>query len=116
MRKTLLTFTAMILSASLAMAQMGGSTEMDHGAMAMDKTSVESAIQVDATVHSINADSVNVSHAPIPEIGWPEMTMDMPLAEDAQVMPDIAVGDKVIMTLVMGEDGMPRVTALTVKQ
>ncbi|MFU8779094.1 MAG: copper-binding protein [Roseovarius sp.] len=116
MRKTLLTVITLILSAPLAMAQMSSSTKMNHGAMAMDEKSVESAIQVEATVHSIKADSVNVSHAPIPEIGWPEMTMDMPFAEDAQVMPDIAVGDKVIMTLVMGEDGMPLVTALTAKQ
>ncbi|SEM29993.1 hypothetical protein SAMN05443999_11916 [Roseovarius azorensis] len=37
MRKTLLTFTTLILSAPLAMAQMGQSSGMMHGAMAMDK-------------------------------------------------------------------------------
>jgi len=116
MRKTLLTVMALTLSAPLAQAQMSNTTEMDHGMMAMDNKAVEGVMHIDATVHSIGEDSVNVSHAPIPEIGWPEMTMDMPFADDAQVMPGIAVGNIVIMTLVMGEDGMPHVTALTAKQ
>ena len=116
MRKTLMTFSALILSTPLAMAQMRDSTEMDPGAMTMGKASAEGTMLVEATVNSIDDDSVNVTHAPIPEIGWPQMTMDMPFAADIQPMPEISAGDKVIMTLVMGEDGMPRVTALTDKQ
>jgi Cu/Ag efflux protein CusF len=116
MRKMLLTIMTLILSTPMAMAQMSNMEGMNHDAMTMDKASAEEAMLVDATVNSINEDSVNVSHAPIPEINWPQMTMDMPFAEDAEVMPGISVGDKVIMTLVMGDDGMPRVTALMVKQ
>jgi len=44
------------------------------------------------------------------------MIMEMPFAKEAEVMLGISVGDKVVMTLVMGDDGMPRVTTLTVKQ
>jgi Cu(I)/Ag(I) efflux system periplasmic protein CusF len=116
MRKTLLTIITLILSTPMATAQVSNMEGMNHGAMAMDKASAEGPMHVDATVNSIDKESVNVSHAPIPEIGWPQMTMDMPFAADIQPMPEISAGDKVIMTLVMGEDDMPRVTALTVKQ
>ncbi|MBE0453004.1 copper-binding protein [Roseovarius autotrophicus] len=115
MRKTLLTFTALILSAPLAMAQMSGSTGMDHAAMAMSKTSVDGAVHAEATVNRLDADTVNVSHGPIPEIGWPAMTMDMPLAEDANVMADLAAGDQVIMMLVKDAHGMYVIKSLAAR-
>nr|WP_296430325.1 hypothetical protein [Roseovarius sp. BRH_c41] len=68
MRKILLIIVTVILSTPMAIAQMSNMEGMNHGTMTMDKASAEEAMLVDATVNSINEDSVNVSHAPIPEI------------------------------------------------
>ncbi|EAQ24928.1 hypothetical protein [Roseovarius sp. 217] len=68
MRKILLTIVTVILSTPMAIAQMSKMEGMNHGTMTMDKASAEEAMLVDATVNSINEDSVNVSHAPISEI------------------------------------------------
>lgn len=116
MRTPLLTFTALILSTPLALAQTDHSSGMNHGAMAMDEKVVDGAVHAEATVNSVAEGSINVSHGPIPEIGWPAMTMDMPLAEDAEVMTDIAPGDEVIMMLVKGADGIYAIQALTAKE
>ncbi|WP_245770746.1 hypothetical protein [Roseovarius azorensis] len=42
--------------------------------------------------------------------------MDIPLAEDAEVMTNIALGDEVIMMLVKGNDGIYAIQALTAKE
>ncbi|KQI69347.1 cation transporter [Loktanella sp. 3ANDIMAR09] len=86
--------------------------EMDHGDMAMDEAMLEGAVHVKAVVNSFGEGTVNVSHEPIPEIGWPAMTMDMTLVENAEVMDEIADGQAVTMMLIKGEDGMYSVAAL----
>ncbi|MDT8328975.1 MAG: copper-binding protein [Roseovarius sp.] len=111
MRKTLLTLTALILSAPMALAQTDHSSGMNHGAMAMDEKAVEGAVHAQATVNSIKADSVNVTHGPIPEIGWPAMTMDMPLLDGAEIGA-VEAGDTVMMMLEKGHDGMFGIRAL----
>ena len=140
MRKTILTFAAVTLSVSTAYAQMSENEGMDHGNMAndqgdmpmdhnnmtaaqddmpmdhdnmaMDDMMVEGSVHTMATINSFGEGTVNVSHDPIPAIGWPAMTMDMPLADDAQMMGDPDVGDSVVMMLSKGEDGMYAVQAL----
>ncbi|MEM7724643.1 MAG: copper-binding protein [Pseudomonadota bacterium] len=57
-------------------------------------------------INSIGDDTANVSHDPIPEIGWPAMTMDMTVLENAQMMGEVTDGDEVTLMLVKGEDGM----------
>ncbi|MBJ3761504.1 copper-binding protein [Maribius pontilimi] len=85
---------------------------MDHSDMAMDEMMIEGAVHTKAKVNSFGEGTVNVSHDPIPAIGWPAMTMDMPLAEDAQMMGNVNVGDNVVMMLAKGEDGIYAVKAL----
>ena len=47
---------------------------------------------------------VNLSHNPIPEIGWPAMTMDFPV--DASVdLKAIKPGTRVNFTIEQGQDG-----------
>lgn len=60
----------------------------------------------DATVNSINGDArtVNVTHGPIPAIGWPGMTMDFGLAEGV-AMPDLAPGAKVVLSIARDAEG-----------
>lgn len=122
MHKTLTLVSGLILSAGTAFAQTSDMTSMDHGAMdhstmghgemPMDQAVLDSAIHVKAIVHSMGDGTVNVSHEPIPEIGWPAMTMDMTLMENAEVMEDMADGQAVTMMLIKGEDGMYGVAAL----
>lgn len=126
MHKTLTLVSGLILSAGTAFAQTNDMTSdmtstdhgamdhstMGHGEMPMDQAVLDSAIHVKAIVHSMGDGTVNVSHEPIPEIGWPAMTMDMTLMENAEVMEDMADGQAVTMMLIKGEDGMYGVAAL----
>jgi Cu(I)/Ag(I) efflux system protein CusF len=107
--KTLsLTLCALVLSTPLAMAQTNHSTmdhsNMDHSAMSAEK--MEGAVHTKAVVNTLGDGTANVSHEPIPEIGWPAMTMDLALLPDAQMMGDVAAGDTVTLMLIKGDDGM----------
>ncbi len=109
--KTLsLSILALVLSAPLAMAQT--SDGMDHSQMQMSDTQMEGAVHTTATLNSIGDGTVNVSHDPIPEIGWPAMTMDFALTAEAQMMGEVSVGDKVTLMLIKGEDGMYAIGAM----
>ncbi|MQQ10846.1 cation transporter [Epibacterium sp. SM1979] len=89
---------------------------MDHGDMKMDETTIEGAVHAEAVVNSFGEGTVNVSHGPIPEIGWPAMTMDMPLLEGAEMMGEIADGDTVTMMLLKDSNGMYAVGAIVADQ
>jgi Cu/Ag efflux protein CusF len=112
MRTTLTLISTLILSSTAAFSQSTDHSTMDHGSMAMDETTIEGAVHAEAVVNSFGDGTVNVSHGPIPEIGWPAMTMDMPLLEGAEMMGEIVDGDTVTMMLVKGDDGMYSVGAL----
>ncbi len=112
MRKTLIAILGITFISGIAFAQSMDHSSMDHGDMAMDETMIEGAVHAEAVVNSFGDGTVNVSHGPIPEIGWPAMTMDMPLMEGAEMMGEIVDGDSVSMMLVKGEDGMYAVGAL----
>jgi Cu(I)/Ag(I) efflux system protein CusF len=117
MHKTLTLTSGLILTAGAAFAQTSDMGTMDHGAMdhgdmPMDEVMLDGAVHVKAIVNSFGDGTVNVSHEPIPEIGWPAMTMDMTLIENAEVTKDIADGQAVTMMLIKGEDGMYGVAAL----
>ena len=87
----------------LTSAAMGGSeTEHCHGFGSNFK----------AVVNSISEGTANVSHEPIPEIGWPAMTMDLAMMPGAEMMGDIAVGDSVTLMLIKGDDGMYAIGAM----
>ena len=115
MRKPLIItagIASIVLTAGTAFAQTMDHSSMDHSAMAMGEEVIEGAVHAQAVVNSMGDGTVNVSHGPIPEIGWPAMTMDMPLLEGAEMMGEIAVGDTVTMMLVKDADGMYAVGAL----
>lgn len=76
---------------------------MDHSAMA--------GVHAEATINSIDGDKVNLSHGPIAEIGWPAMTMDLAILEGAEIG-DVAAGDKAMMMLEKGPDGLYGIRAL----
>jgi Cu(I)/Ag(I) efflux system protein CusF len=69
-------------------------------------------VQTKAIVTSFGDSTANVSHEPIPEIGWPAMTMDLALLPDAEMMGEVAEGDAVTLMLIKGEDGMYAIGAI----
>ncbi|TMV10383.1 copper-binding protein [Ruegeria sediminis] len=85
---------------------------MDHTSMHMSDSQMEGAVHATAVLNSIGEGTANVSHDPIPEIGWPGMTMDLPLLADAQIQGAIVPGDKVTIMLVKGSDGMYAISAM----
>lgn len=89
-----------------------GNMPMDHGDMPMNPGQMEGAVRTSAVVNSIGDGTANVSHDPIPEIGWPAMTMDLPLLDGAQMMGAVEAGDAVTLMLVKGADGMYAIGAM----
>ena len=115
--KTLsLVLCVLALNAPLAMAQMTHSgtdhSTMDHSNMTMSDEKIEGAVHTKAVVNSFGDGTANVSHEPIPDIGWPAMTMDLTLLPDAQMMGEVAEGDAVTLMLIKGEDGMYAIGAI----
>ncbi|MGX0875601.1 Cu(I)/Ag(I) efflux system protein CusF [Roseovarius sp. MBR-154] len=108
MRKFILTLALAALPAPAALAQSNmsghGMTMGDHATMADD-------VHAEATLNSLSEGMANVSHGPIPDIGWPAMTMDMTLLDGAE-MDGVTPGDKVMMMLEKGPDGMFGIRAL----
>lgn len=111
MKSLTLSLATLVLTAPMAFAQMDHST-MDHSNMTMNEDVIEGAVHAKAVINAMGEGMVNVSHEPIPAIGWPAMTMDMSLTADAQMMGDIAVGDTVTIMLIQGEDGMYAIGAM----
>jgi Cu/Ag efflux protein CusF len=55
---------------------------------------------------------VNLSHQPIPEIGWPAMTMEFPVAPSVDLKP-IKPGTRVNFTIEQQPGGMYEIKAIT---
>ncbi len=109
--------TALMLSMSLPVAataqtQQGAGGQMhDGGTMPMQHHA--QAIEAKGVINTIDtsARSVNLSHEPIPAIGWPSMTMDMKVAEGVDLS-SIGTGESVTFTLDRGSDGIYRITGI----
>lgn len=104
------TLGLLALTSMPAFAQMNHG--MDHSNMPMSSEQMEGAVHAKAVVNSIGDGTANVSHDPIPEIGWPAMTMDLPVLENAEMMGEISAGDEVTLMLVKGSDGMYAIGAM----
>jgi Cu/Ag efflux protein CusF len=61
---------------------------------------------VDSAQHKIN-----LSHQPIPSLGWPAMTMDFPVAPSVDLS-RIKPGNRVSFSLEKGKDGMYQVQSV----
>jgi len=70
----------------------------------------DAPVQAAGRINAVDADArvVNVTHEPIPAIGWPAMTMDLGVA-DAVDLSAVAPGTVVDFTLEKGPDGMFRI-------
>ncbi|MBO9433640.1 copper-binding protein [Ruegeria sp. R13_0] len=109
--KTLTAIVALLaVSTTTSIAQTNQG--MDHSNMSMSSEQMEGAVHAKALVNSIGDETANVSHDPIPEIGWPAMTMDLQLLENAQMMGEISAGDEVTLMLVKSDGGMYAIGAI----
>jgi Cu(I)/Ag(I) efflux system protein CusF len=66
------------------------------------------------TVNSVDSaqHKVNLSHQPMPDIGWPAMTMDFPVAPSVDLKA-IKPGARVNFTIEQGQGGMYEIKAIT---
>ncbi|ABK45872.1 cation efflux system protein [Magnetococcus marinus MC-1] len=81
---------------------------MDHSTMAQEQPSN----QADAMglIHHVDAKQarVNLTHDPIPALGWPGMTMDLPVSNKVDLSA-FQAGDKVHFTVKLGRDNTYRI-------
>ena len=75
------------------------------------------AVSGTGTVNAIMAaeNKINITHGPIPTLGWSGMTMDFRLA-DAVTLEGIEVGSKVTFRLRKAADGMYEIESLSLSK
>ncbi len=92
-------------------------TQSEHGNMdhnAMDHSELIPG-QAQATgvgmINTFDADKkmINITHEPMPELGWPAMTMDLAVTERVDLS-GIKAGDKVKFKVKLGRDKKYRIT------
>lgn len=110
MHNSTLTLIFTGLLATTAFASDDHSSHSDHSEHA-DHGAMMDGVHAEATINSISGDTVNLSHDPIPEIGWPAMTMDLQLLEGAEIG-EVEAGEDAMIMLEKGEDGMYAIRAL----
>ena len=89
-----------------AAAQNSGEMQMAHAGH-NDAHGTGTVNSIDPAQHK-----VNLSHNPIPEIGWPAMTMDFPVAASVDLKP-VKPGTRVNFTIEKGQGGMYEIKAIT---
>ncbi len=115
------TIIAALAAVILALPAMAEEKKMDHGTMdhgqmmdhsKMDHGSMAKAEETKGVgvINSVDADNatINITHEPMPEIGWPTMTMDLPVTKHVDLS-TVKTGDKVDFTVKLGRDGKYRV-------
>lgn len=88
-----------------AAAQNSGEMQMAHAGH-NDAHGTGTVNSIDPAQHK-----VNLSHNPIPEIGWPAMTMDFPVAPSVDLHV-LKPGARVNFTIERGEGGMYEIRAI----
>jgi len=88
-----------------AHGQRTGEMPMAHGP--------ENDTHASGTVNSVDPaqHKVNLTHAPIPEIGWPSMTMDFPVAPSVDLK-SIEPGTRINFTIKQQPGGMYEIKAI----
>ena len=90
----------------LSSSQQSGEMQMAHAGQ-NDAHGTGTVNSVDPTQHKIN-----LSHQPIPEIGWPAMTMEFPVAPSIDLKA-IKPGTRVNFTIEQQPGGVYEIRAIT---
>ncbi len=88
--------------------------KMDHGDMKMVDVKPGTEAPGVGVLNSVDAKNgmVNLTHEPMPELGWPTMTMDLPVTKRVD-LGSVKAGDKIDFKLKLGRDKQYRVIELT---
>lgn len=103
---------ALPLMAAPVLAQSTGG-HGNHGTHG-NHSNMQHGVHADATLNKMMDRKANISHGPIKEIGWPAMTMDLPILEGAEIG-DVSEGQPVMLMLEKGKDGMYGIKAMMPK-
>lgn len=107
--------TLLIASAlTLPIAAYAGHHEHGGGKHQDEETvQHEKAIMGTGVIHSVSKmnNKVNLTHDPIPALKWPEMTMDLDVAEDVDLK-GLASGQNIKFHIKLGDDKVYRITQI----
>lgn len=109
MKHTVLASVFLVLAALLSPV-LASEKAMDHSAM---ESGDARQAKAPAVIHSIDADAgtINVTHEPVEALGWPKMTMDLPVTRRVDLSA-VEEGANVVLTLKKGMDNRFRVIAI----
>lgn len=104
-----------IISSSLIFALLAGSgvvlagehqNGMNHAAMQAAQHKTSAMHHAEGTVNSIDLEhgKINMTHGPVKSLGWPGMTMDFRVKDNA-ILKDIKPGQKVKFEMVKDGEG-----------
>lgn len=112
MKTLFLALAALTVTVPAAQAQMSHGS--GHGTMHEEKAA--EAISGAGTVNAVDAvkRTINVTHEPIPAIGWPTMTMDFAVAEGTDLS-GLTEGAQIDFTLSRGADGIYMIDGLSTR-
>ena len=111
-------FTLLTLFAPLGILPLSAQAMPMH--MAMGSKPAQSPSMANAQIHrgtgtinriDMNSGRVNITHGPIPSLGWSGMTMDFQ-TKNKEELQDLKPGQKVNFDLIKGADGQYLITRL----
>ena len=113
---------ALLLALSPANASDGKGSHAEHagshsGQSEMKEVPGNKPATVTGVINSVDtaAGKINITHEPVPELGWPKMTMDLPVTRKVDLS-TVKPGSVVDFTLKQGRDKQFRVIAIEPKQ
>ena len=97
----------------VALAGEGHATHSQHGSDMQMAHEGHNDAHGTGTVNSVDPaqHKINLSHQAIPDIGWPAMTMDFPVAASVDLKP-VKPGTRVNFTIEKGQGGMYEIRAI----
>ncbi|MCB1503397.1 MAG: copper-binding protein [Hyphomicrobiaceae bacterium] len=89
-------------------------SKMDHGNMNHEAKPGATEAQGVGVINTIDGakKQVNLTHEPMPELGWPSMTMDLPVTGKVD-LDGVKAGDKVTFRLKLGRDKVYRIMEMS---
>ncbi|MEG3637623.1 copper-binding protein [Magnetococcus sp. PR-3] len=118
MRKNFMTLSVMSLLflapySAHAAGDHAGHAMAEHGGNAME--SAKSQGMTKGVLHTVDVanSKVNLTHDPIQALGWPKMTMDLPVTKRVK-LGKFKAGDKVMFTVKKGRDNQFRIIKMSV--
>ena len=107
--------SAIALSLAPALASGSKGSHAGHGQMKAVEGNKEAVAVGVINFVDASAGKINVTHEPVPALGWPKMTMDLPVTRRVDLA-TVKPGSTVQFTLKQGRDKQFRVMAIEPKK